>query len=190
MDSSGTCPFESNGSTVEARAKGLYCPATLAKRMDVITWAHDLSKRHPLAAQQYQKLDFVDLTHLRHDVAKITGRRTTRSVDHFQSAFRVEWHPTIFPKANLPLLSKAIVHGRSVFDYVAGIQPCEDNPDFGDDPDGILIQWMDEWVSADAMTLDDELPVFWKTFAADFYGGCQVPLTFPLHCVLSGLTGW
>ena len=161
MYSNGTAVARANDNAVAAANSDLYCPSDFARHMDMIAWVHELSKQHPSAGQQHKRSDLLEMTHLRCDVAKITGCS-------YQHYFRVEWHPTIFQKANLSSFSKAVVHGQPISEYAAGIKPCEDDPDYGDDADSILISWKDAWVPVDAMSWDERVPAFWETLAADF----------------------
>ena len=170
MYSDGTAVAQGNDNAVAAANSDLYCPSDFVRQMDVIAWADKLAKPYHLASQQHRKFDVLDLTHLRQDAAKITGFRTTKFANRYQHDFRVEWHPTIVPKANSYLLSNAMMHGRPIFEYSAGIKPCKDDPDYGDDADSILILWKDAWVPTDAISWDDEVPEFWDTLAADFRG--------------------
>ena len=190
MYSNGTAVARANDNAVAAANSDLYCPSDSARHTDMIAWVHELSRQHSSAWQQPQRSDLLDLTHLRCDVAKITGCRTIKFANRYQHYFRVEWHPTIFQKANLSLFSKALVHGQPIIEYAAGIKPCEDDPDYGDDADSILILWKDSWVPADAMSWDEEVPAFWETSTDDFRR--HVTCVCPFCCGLPffGLNAW
>ena len=94
MHLSGTTLAASGDNMAIVANSGPYSAFDLATEMDTVALVRDRSKPNLLAAMQYQKLELLQ------DVAKITGCRTNKVAHHYQHELRLEWHPTIFPKAD------------------------------------------------------------------------------------------